>query len=75
MLSLGSGLREYKVVYNGLGHEGTYSGADTVGHDHEQALGAGAELLAGLLIHIEASGDVEEVWLSQMPRHRRYMKE
>ena len=38
MLRLGSGLREDKVIYDGLSRKSTYRGAEAVGHDHEEAL-------------------------------------
>ena len=48
-------------VHDGAGGEGADGGAEAVGHHHEQALGAGTDVLGGVLLHVQGTGDVEEV--------------
>ena len=58
-VGLGSIVNE--MVDNGLGGQCSDGGTQSVGHQHEEALGTGADGLVGLLVDVERSGNVEEV--------------
>ena len=47
-------------------------GAETVGHNHKDALRRGADLAAGLLFDEERAGDVEEVECHAVDDHRKH---
>ena len=58
---VGSGGVEHETVHHRLGAERTDGGAEAVGHHHEHALGAAADLLVGILVDEQGAADVEEV--------------
>ena len=59
------------MIYDGLGAESADSGAYTVGHQHEQALGAGLDFVRGPLLHIKGAGNVEEIESDTVDYHRK----
>ena len=61
-----------EVIDNGLCAQRTDGGAEPVGHDHEQALGAAAYVGSRVLIDEQRARDIEEVECHSVNDHREY---
>ena len=51
----------YEFIHHSLRGERTDRGADTVRHHHKETLGTRADRRVSLLIHIQRTGDIEEI--------------
>ena len=49
------------MIHHAAGGPGADGGAETVGHQHEETLRRGTDVLVGILVDEERAGDVEEV--------------
>lgn len=50
-----------EMVDDSLSSQCSDGGTQSIGHNHEKALGAGADGFVGFLVHKQRSGDIEEV--------------